>query len=489
MIPFEKSGNGVVEPSRVLPLDGEYDVIVAGGGMAGCGAGIAAARAGCKTLIIERESALGGLATVGLVNIPLDFLSGIGAEMFRKLEEVKGLWHRNSDPEKNKLILDRMVRGAGCDVLFHTQVVEAIVKKGAICGVVVESKSGRQAILAKRVIDCSGDGDAAAMAGCDFAAGRPGDGYSQACSLEFRLGGVDWDKYVNSELKASDPRWTATIAKALEAKDLPYEIENHLNWMTHVPGRPEHCGMDEVSICICHSRKCKPLSNRDLTRMYFEGREQADTMWKFIRKHIPGFEKSWLIDTGALLGVRDGRRIAGEYTMTAWDLASGARFDDVVAISHHGYDIHHPTEPGNVKWVEMEIEGKKRPVICSAGGFNTSYFPEGGKAALCDYKGRTGADIKFPEPQFYDIPYRAMTPLKVENLLVAGRCISTTFEAQSGTRLIMLCMAMGEAAGVAMGLSLKQGIAPRKVNRVEIQRAIIANGGDLGQSKRRIPGL
>lgn len=156
MIEYRRCEKGIVEPPRTLPVDGQYDVIVAGGGMAGVGAAIAAARAGCKTLLIEQGSALGGLTTPGLVNIPLDFVAGIGAEMFRRLTDVGGLWHRNSDPEKHKLVLDRMVREAGCDLPLVASVVEAIVEGGEIRGVLTESKAGRRAILGNRVIDCTG---------------------------------------------------------------------------------------------------------------------------------------------------------------------------------------------------------------------------------------------------------------------------------------------------------------------------------------------
>jgi hypothetical protein len=182
------------------------------------------------------------------------------------------------------------------------------VRHGAIAGVVVESKAGRRAILAQRVVDASGDADAAFFAGCQVMVGRPGDGMNHACSLEFRLGGVDWDAYVNSDLKAKDPRWEGLIASALADGDLPYEIDNHLNWMTHVPGRPEHAGKDEVSICFAHSRRRRPLDNRDLTRMYQKGREQADILAQFIAKRVPGFSGAWLIDTAPLLGVRESRR-------------------------------------------------------------------------------------------------------------------------------------------------------------------------------------
>ena len=253
--------------------DGWLSDLGGGGGGGGGGAAIAAGRRGCRTLLIEQTSALGGLATMGLVNIPLDFASGIGGEMIDRLTAMDGHWHRNSDPEKHKLLLDRMIGEASVDVLLYCHVVDAIVVGDEIRGVVIESKSGREAVLARRVIDCSGDADAAAMAGAEFAVGRESDGISQACSLEFRLGGVDWDRYNASALKADDPKWLTLIEQAVADGDLPYMIDDHLNWITHVPGRPEHEGKDEVSICFCHSRHCRPLDKRDLTRMYLEGRE------------------------------------------------------------------------------------------------------------------------------------------------------------------------------------------------------------------------
>ncbi|HNS33267.1 MAG TPA: FAD-dependent oxidoreductase [bacterium] len=483
----------ISQPERLLDMDGEYDVIVTGGGIAGVGAAIAAARSGCKTLLVEKETALGGLATIGLVNIPLDFLSSIGKEMYAELEKVDGLWKRNSDPEKHKLVLDRMVLKTGCSVLLDTYVVDSLMEKGRICGVVVESKAGRKAILAKRVIDCSGDADAAYYAGCDYKVGRAKDGLTQACSTEFRLGGVDWDMYHNSDFQAKNPRWVKVIRKALENGDMPYMIENHLNWMTHVPGRPQHCGKDEVSICMAHSRNCHPLDNHDLTRMYIEGREQVDILWKFIKKYVPGFENSYVIDTGTLLGVRDTRRITGEYILTGNDLANHRHFDDVIAVSRHGYDIHNPDSVGNIKFVEMEIKGEKRFVIYKKAtiaatmiDFPENDVPPGGVGILCDAQGRTGDEMEFPDPVFHDIPYRCLVPLKVENLMVAGRCLSSEFEAQAGTRLIMCCMAMGEAAGIATAMSLKEGVSPRKIDVKRLQKTLLERGCDLGQEYREI---
>jgi len=488
--PYETTPDGVIEQKRTLPLDGRYDVIVVGGGMAGIGAGISAARAGCKTIILERESALGGLATLGLVNIPLDFVYGIGREMFDKLEETNGLWHRNSDPEKHKLVLDRMVKESGCDLMLVTHVVDSLVRNNAICGVVVESKGGRKALLGKRVIDCSGDADAAFFAGCEYMQGRVSDGKMQACSLEFRLGGVDWDAYINSTLKASDPRWTRLIEKqASQGWQQVAEIENHLNWMTHVPGRPEHSRMDEVSICFAHSRNCNPLDNRDLTRMYLEGREQVDLLRKFIKANVPGFEQCWLIDTGILLGVRETRRVLGEYVVTGWDLVQHYRFDDVITMSAHGFDIHSPDVPGNQKWMKAEINGKTCYPGASMTVFGSSAFPPGGPEVLCDAQGRTGKDAVLEMAPSYDIPYRSLVPLKVDNLLVAGLFLSADFEAQSGCRLVMCCLNMGQAAGTAAGLSLKHNIPPRQVERIELQKMLIAHGCNIGQNDRVIPGV
>lgn len=488
MIKLNQREGRLIEPEKELNIIGEYDVLVVGGGMAGTGAAIATARAGFKTLLVERETALGGLATIGLVNIPLDFISGIGHEMMQKLKDVDAEWHRNSDPEKHKLILDRMITEEGCDLLLHTYVVDTIVENDVIKGVVVEGKSGRESIIAKRIIDCSGDADVAFFGGCECMAGRVEDGKHQACSLEFRLGGVEWDAYINSDLKKNDPRWEAEIKKALKNNELPYEIDNHLNWMTHVPGRPEHCGMDEVSICFAHSRNCDPLDSRDLTRMYLQGREQADILWKFIKKNITGFEASWLIDTAPLLGVRESRRVLGEYIITAKDIAQFRNFDDVVTISGHGYDLHNPDGPGNIKWAKMEHNGEEIYAICHT-GYGSSWMPPGGKEALTDGFGRKGDDMQFPNPPYYDIPYRCLVPVKMDNLLVAGRCLSADFMAQSGCRLVLACLNMGEAAGTAAAISLKNNIVPRQVDRLELQTELLRNNCNLGQSFRKIPGI
>ena len=455
----------ILERARELKVAGEYDVIVAGGGVAGFGAALAAARKGCRTLLIERTTCFGGLATIGLVPIPLDIQYGIGREMLDNLNAVDGHWHRNTDPEKHKWVLDRMLTASGCDLLLDTFIVDAIMDGDTVRGVVVESKTGREAVLGKRFIDCTGDADLAYFAGAECFSGRPEDGKHQACSLDFRLGGVDYDKYLASDLKKDDPSWIHFIKESVENGSLPYMIENHVNWITHVPGRPQHCGQDEICFCISHSRNCDPLSARDLTRMYLEGREQAEIHATFIRKCIPGFENSFLIDTAALLGVRESRRIVGEYVLKTLDFARGSRFEDAITSTNHHFDLHNPDGPGNIKWAKEIINGK----VCyvSSTGHPGSWEPPCGYENMTDGWGRTGDQRVFKNSPS-DIPYRSLVPIRVENLLAAGRCLSSEFMAQAASRLILTCLNMGQAAGTAMALSLKENVVPRKVNVPEL---------------------
>ena len=488
MIDLKKTERGIRVNEHELPVMDFYDVVVIGGGVAGCAAGMAAGKRGLKTIILETFTALGGLTTLGLVNIPLDYVSGLGREMFQELEAVNALWHRNTDPEKHKLVLDRMIKKYNVDVLFHSQVIDSIVEGDAIVGVVIQTKTGPRAIMGKQFIDASGDSDAAYYAGAKTVCGRPGDGMSQGCSLEFILSGVDWDRYVTSPQKAEDPRWLKAIRRGLESGALPYEVDNHLNWITHLPGRPQHCGHDEVSICFAHSRNCFPVDTHDLTRMYFEGREQANFLAKFIKENIDGFQNSWLSSTGALMGVRESRRIVGEYVLTASDIANFRKFDDVIAMSTHGYDIHNYEGPGNIKWAAMEVDGKTQYVICNASGWGSTTPPPNG-APLVDAKGRPGDEAEFEPGGYYDIPYRALVPEKLDNLLAAGRNLSSDVEAQSGARLIMCCFSMGEAAGTAAALCIKKGIRPRDLDRVELQSELINSGVNIGQRTRSIPGI
>lgn len=478
----------IMEQVKEIPFYGEYDVVVAGGGVAGFGAAVAVGKRGYRVLLIEAGSALGGLATMGLVNIPLDFVSGVGREMMDELEKLDGHWHRNTNIEVHKLVLDRMAKKYHVEVLLSTALVDAVMDGDTVKGVVIQTKTGRKYIAAKRFIDATGDSDLAYYAGAETESGRPGDGMSQACSLEFILGGVDWDKYQASDLKKNDPRWVELIRNDLASGVLPYESDNHLNWITHIPGRPQHCGMDEVSVCFAHSRRCFPLDPKDVTRMYFEGREQASMLAAYMKKRVPGFENSFLTTTASLLGVRESRRIVGEYRLTAEDIAFCRKHEDVIAISNHGYDIHNFEETGNIKWAPILLNGELQYVISNAGGFGTTTPPPDGKPVV-NAKGQTAEFAEFEANLCYDIPYRCLLPVRVQNLLAAGRNLSSDVHAQSGARLILCCLAMGEAAGVAVCISLAENVSPRQIDVKALQSELIRTGGNLGQALRAIPGV
>lgn len=465
------------------PKYGDYDVVVVGGGMAGVGAAIAAGRTGAKTILIENTSALGGLATMGIVNIPLDFLSGLGQEFFAELDKLGGLRKRNSDPEKHKLVFDRMVRAAGCELLLVTPVIDAIVDGDEVRGVIVHTKEGRRSIFGKRFVDASGDSDLVFFAGGEVEVGRELDHISMGCSLEFVLGGVDIDKYRGSELRATDPRWINFLTAAVAEGRIP-DIDNHLNWMTHLPGRPEHCGMDEVSICFAHSRYCRPTKNEDLTRMYLEGREQVDILARFIKENVPGFENSYLSYTGSLLGVRESRRIVGKYRVTGEDLAYARHHDDVIAISYHGFDMHGFTGSGNIKWIRGRLPDGEEAYISNIAGFGSKLPPDDGLKRI-SMKELIPADVQY----YYDIPYRALVPVRLTNVIAAGRNLSSDVPGQSGTRLVMCCMAMGEAAGSACALSLQENVPFAALDVTALQRILIAHKCNLGQGYRKIPGI
>ncbi len=484
MIEFNvKNGCLISKDERKIPVMGEYDVVVAGGGMAGCGAALAAAKNGASTIIIENTSGLGGLATFGIVNIPLDFASGVGADFYKRITEIGGLKHNNTDPEKHKLILDRMMTEAGVKVLLVTPVIDAVVDGDDLKGVVIYTKSGLRAILGKTFVDATGDSDVAFLAGAETMSGRTEDGISMGCSLDFVLGGVDFDKYAASDLRQNDPKWVDLIKKSLAEGKLSYEIDNHINWMTHIPSRPEHCGMDEVGVCLAHSRNCRPTDNEDLTRMYTEGREQCAILAEFIRENVPGFENSYLSYTGTLLGVRESRRIKGEYIFTGMDIAYARRFDDVITISQHGFDIHGFTAPGNLKWFKGTLPDGREAYISNRAGWGTQLPPE-------DDLPRVNMIDLVPDGEFwYDIPYRSLVPIKLNNLLSAGRNISADVPGQSGTRLVMCCMSLGEAAGTAAAMCANSGKYVRDIDVASLQRRLDENGLNIGQSFRTIPSI
>ncbi|MCJ7796970.1 MAG: FAD-dependent oxidoreductase, partial [Thermoleophilia bacterium] len=346
-------------------------------------------------------------------------------------------------------ILEQMLLKEGVSILYHTTVIDAIKADNVIKGAIAHNKGGHQAILAKRVVDSSGDGDISAYAGAPFEVGCPDlFGYNQSTSLVCRIGNVDLGKY-RETIRGHAGFWERKVDEAVADGIFPYKIDKRLNWAVVVPGRDLSHG--EVLLCYAHSRHCRNLDAEDLTRQVIEQRQQTSWLMTFLAKYIPGFEHAWLIDTAPMLGVRDSRRIMGEYKLTGEDLVSNARFDDAVVRDMHALDAHHPTDVGHIKHVvRKNADGTEEKIYVRPGSFR-------------------------------EIPYRALVPLEVDNLLTAGRNISCDFMGQSGTRLVLTCLNMGQAAGTAAALSIQDEVPPRKLNVKKLQRRLIEQGFTLDQ--------
>lgn len=430
------------EPPREIPIHGSYDVVVAGGGPAGIGACLSAARAGAKTIVVEQMGALGGVGTTGLhthmnqltaAGSPEKIVGGIPAELTdRMVAKGAGVYRHGMldyDVEEMKRELDLMALDAGVEVLYHTFVADAIKTGEALQGIITQSKSGRLAILGRQVVDCTADADVAAWAGAPFEKGRASDGLMQPVTLMFRMAGVDWPK-LEAYRKSGDGRLEAMCKKAVAAGDMD-PFQTCLMGFWHWDGRP-----DEVGVNFTHMIRTDATNAFDMSRAEIEGRRQAKVSLQVFRKHLPGCERATMVDTAAIVGTRESRRIIGEYVLTKEDVLGTRKFEDCIAKGSFFVDIHNLTGPGMDK--------------------------------------ASGAHLKPGES--YDIPYRCLVPKKVENLLVAGRSISATHEAQGSIRVMFQCMAMGEAAGLAAAMCAKSGLTPRLLDVQELRKRLRDQG-------------
>ena len=433
------------EAERELKAVGSYDLIVVGGGPAGVGASLAAARQGMKTLVVEQFNCMGGVATAGGHGHISKFdeegtrrriVGGIADEIAGRIVR-EGYGVRNShgvwfEVEGLKFILDRMAQEAGLELLYHTFFCGAIVEDSAIRGVVIQNKGGRQVVWGRRVIDCTGDGDVAHLAGCPWEMGRPADGRCQPVTLMFTIGGVEW-------AKVEQWRSSFNMAEVWEQAQRNGDMEPFQKvimgwWWT--PTRP-----DQVGVNFTHVTGIDSTRAEDLTAATMEARRQAYHTIDVYRKYVPGMENCYMVSTPGTIGVRESRRIMGEYVLTEDDIKAQREFKDNIGYGAFFIDIHCIDGPGMDPTVWRPPAGFK-----------------------------------------YQIPYRALVPLKVDNILTAGRCISVTHVALGSTRVMVPCIATGEAAGVAAAVSIHDGVAPRKVDVGKVQDILRQNGGILDET-------
>jgi glycine/D-amino acid oxidase-like deaminating enzyme len=437
--PHGESLGALPETPRTIPVIGDVDVIVAGGGPAGWAAAVAAARGGARTVLIERYGYLGGMATGALVialdhwddfdkketvigGLPrgiVDRLAATGSAVVQDLADThkidQGAWDRWGrygwastrvtrhqpeplpfgaviDPERFKYVANRMLLDVGVKLQYHSWVVGAICEGEQVRGVIVESKSGREAMLAKVVIDCTGDGDVFAAAGAEFDRGE------LYVTLPHQVANVDTARFLQWEWDHRD----AAAEMVREAKERLH-AKGAYWWLYTV-----FDGVLWVNAPTFY--KLDILNVDHLTRVEVEGREILEAWWEWARPRLPGFERSYVVDVAAQTGLRASRLLKGEHVLTKQEIDDGVVFPDTIGRSKHWY-----------------------------------------------------------------LPYRSLVPERMDGLLVAGRCYSVTPQGLAISREVPTMMVLGEAAGTAAALAVQQGVSPRHVDVGDLRRTLASH--------------
>ena len=417
---------GISKSRRTL----ETDVLVCGGGCAGSAAALAAARAGAKTLLVEKAPFAGGIITsVGLpyfdgiahIDTKRIVVRGIALEMLAKsgvcAPDAKTVAKHNPTIPNTfefKLLLDRLFQEqkGNLTVLFNSFICDTHSSGDRIESVIIANKDGLVTIKPKVVIDCSGDADVAAWAGAPFEQNVE----VQPLTLHFRINNVAADATVGSACRSA-------LKAAQERGDLPYY---------YGPGVMFLFGKNEVYV---HGVRvpANPTDAGDLSRAEMQGRADAHAMFRAWKQDVPAFRDAYFMEAYPWIGVRESRRILGQHVLSEDDLMKARRFDDAIATGCWYLDLH-----------------PNKTVVGSANDF----------------------DPKKVQPEPYDIPYRSLVPQKIENLLVAGRCHSATRGAHASTRVTVTAMAMGEAAGVAAALALQSKTEVSQIDGVKVREKL-----------------
>ena len=412
-------------------MNKNYDLIVCGGGIAGISAAIGAAREGLKVLIIEKYGFFGGMATSALVNPFTNYFDygdrsliinkGIFIEIIEKLKEYGGL-HENTqtfNEEILKILLDRMIRQHNIDTLFHSKIISAKTENGHIVSVDVSAADGINTFSAPVFIDATGNAEIAAMSGCVCEIGRDEDGACQPMTLCFRIADINTEKLDKGKMQK--------LYKEFQAKGQIKNKRENILIFAHMANGVIHFNTTRII-------GKNPLSAEALTDAEFEAREQMFELYTFLKNEVEGFENSTLLMSGAETGIRESRCVMGKYKLTEQDLLELVKFEDSIACGNYCIDIHNPTGTGTIM--------KEIPHGC-----------------------------------WYTIPYRCLIPIGVDNLIIAGRPISATHEAHSAYRVMPICSNIGEAAGIAAAVSVKDGVLPGNADVAKIREIIIKNGG------------
>ena len=448
--------------SKAVAREFDCDVLVIGGGPAGFGAAVAAARGGADTILIERNAMLGGMATTGLVgpfmtcyddDCSEQIVKGIFDELCLRTEEKGGAIHPSKVDgmttyssyyirshchvtpylsETLALTMDEMVLEAGVKLLYNVQVVDAIREGNRITGVIAAMKEGLAIFRAKTFIDCTGDADVAHFAGAPTWSGDKENGLMQPVTLFFEMGGLDRETFVGE------------LERKKDAGELGIPAHNCWSWYLEEARKNgdwniqrDEIGNYEMPIRNRWKMNCTRIpgidatKTEDVTRGLIEGRKQVQEVMNFMRKYVPGCENAELVQVASALGIRETRHIVGKYELTIPDIMEQKHFDDAICTFAYAVDVHDASGSG----------GRLQEVN-----------------------------------HYYTIPFRCMVPVECENLLVSGRSICGSSEAAASYRVMPCCIALGEAAGTAAALGLKSGCEAADVDIPTLRATLIAQG-------------
>jgi hypothetical protein len=439
----EPGAKFVAEPVRRTPVAADVDVLVVGGGPAGVGAALGAAAEGAKTLLLERHGMLGGIWTAGLLNPLFDPNKGWMVDRMVDALRARGAWvHRAMDvfdTEAMKYVLEQLMADVKADFWYHSPATEPVIDGDRVRGVIVESKSGREAVLARVVIDCTGDGDVAARAGVPFEMGRDRDGLHQPMTLMFEITGFESFRGMAADAVATH-EFHRDLKQAIGEHGLPIELpygpqRSGTPYLIAVPGKAV------AVVQATHVYRAAATDARAVSRATVEARRQVHEVFLPAMRRIPGMENIRLSQTAPQIGIREARRVEGRYRLGLEDLLESRRFEDAVTSTGFHLDLHE---------LDPNDTSPKLPPL-----------PQG--------------VTRHTIPQC-DIPYRCLVPKRVAGLLVAGRCMSGSHEAHGVYRVTGTCMAMGQAAGLAAAMASRDDVPPHAIDGKKLHQALVERG-------------